>query len=192
MKRTPDKFLLIIVLVLILVGLFILASASMGLLANQSQGADFFKTISKQVIFAVGGLIILFITSKINYKTWRKFAFPFFIFAFLLCLLVFIPGIGFESGGAKRWIDFGPIFFQPSELLKFGFVVYLSSWIVSRREEIKSFKFGLMPFVIITAFVGLLLILEKDIGSLGIFIITGLLLFFCFWRNELALNGRKC
>ncbi len=178
MKRPPDKFLLLIILVLIVLGLFILTSASMGLLARQTGGAGFYNVVVKQAIFALLGLAVLFVASKINYKIWRKFSFIFFILTFLACFLVFVPGLGFKSGGAKRWIDLGPIFFQPSELLKFGFVVYLSSWLASRKEEVKSFKFGLLPFVIITAFVGILLVMGKDIGTLGIFVLTGLILFF--------------
>lgn len=177
MRRNVDKVFFWTVGVLVLTGLFILISASMGLLTRE--GPTFYKTIFQQIISGVVvGLILLYFTSKINYKTWKKFALPFFIFSFLLTIAVFVPHIGFDSGGARRWIKLGSLFFQPSEILKFGFMVYLSSWIVSRKSEIKSFKFGFLPFVAITAFVSLLLILEPDIGTLGVLAISSMLLFF--------------
>ena len=176
MRNAPDKIFLGTVIFLVFAGIFILTSASMGLLARG--GPDFFKTLFHQILFGIiCGFIFLFIASQINYKKWRKYALPFFIFTFLLTLLVFVPKIGFEYGGAKRWLNLGSFSFQPSEVLKFGFIVYLSSWIVSRKSEIKSFKFGFLPFLIIIAFVGLVLILEPDIGTLGIIAIISLFLF---------------
>ncbi len=184
MRRNVDKVFFWTVGVLVLTGLFILISASMGLLTREGPASTqgwptFYKTIFQQIISGVVvGLILLYFTYKINYKAWKKFALPFFIFSFLLTLMVFIPHVGFESGGAKRWIKLGSLFFQPSEILKFGFIVYLSSWIVSRKSEIKSFKFGFLPFVIMVAFVGFLLIKEPDIGTLGVLAISSMLLFF--------------
>lgn len=173
-----DKVFLGTVCLLVLIGILILASASLGLLTRE--GAGFSKVVIHQIIFGViSGFVLLLIALRIPYKNWRKFALPFFIFAFLLTTLVFIPSIGFDYGGARRWIKLGPIFFQPSEILKFGFIVYLSAWIVSRRQgEIKSFKFGLAPFLMITAFVSFILILEPDVGTLGVLAITSMFLFF--------------
>jgi cell division protein FtsW len=178
MQRSgQDKVFFWTVGVLVLSGIFILVSASIGLLTKE--GTDFYSTIFQQIVLGVGGgLVLLYITSRINYKIWKKFALPFFIFSFLLTLLVFVPHIGFEYGGASRWIKLGPLFFQPSEILKFGFIIYLSSWIVSRKSEIKSFKFGFLPFLTMVAFVGFLLIKEPDIGTLGVLAISSMLLFF--------------
>jgi cell division protein FtsW len=177
MRNAPDKIFLGTVIFLVFTGIFILASASMGLLTKN--GPDFFGTLFRQILFGIiFGFAVLFVTSRINYKKWRKYALPFFIFTFLLTLLVFVPKIGLEYGGAKRWLNLGPISFQPSEILKFGFIVYLSAWIVSRKSEIKSFKFGFIPFLLIIAFVSLVLILQKDVGTLGVFAITSLALFF--------------
>ncbi len=172
-----DKTFLRVVAVLVLAGVFILASASLGLLTRN--GAGFSSVLFKQIILGLGlGSAAMFFTNRIHYKNWKKFALPFFIFSFFLTLLVFVPQLGFEHGGAKRWLSLGPISLQPSEFLKFGFVVYLASWISSRREEIKSFKFGFVPFLVITAFVGILLILEPDIGTLGVIAFTSLFMFF--------------
>ncbi len=158
-------------------GIFILASASLGLLTRK--GANFFDVIFRQIVLGFGlGGVLLWAGSKINYRNWKKFALPLFLFSFLLTLLVFEPHLGFKYAGARRWLSLGGFSFQPSELLKFGLVIYLASWISSRGKNIGSLKFGFIPFLIITAFTGILLILEPDLGTLGIIAVTALAMFF--------------
>ncbi|TSD02512.1 MAG: Stage V sporulation protein E Required for spore cortex synthesi [Parcubacteria group bacterium Athens0714_24] len=178
MKRErADNIFLGTVIILALAGFIILSSASMGLLS--SSNGSYYKTLIQQFLFGiVGGGILLLITSHINYKMWQKFSLPFFIFTFLLTLLVFVPGIGFSHGGATRWINIGSFSFHPSELLKFGFVVYLCSWLASKKTQIKSFKSGLVPFLIMTALVAAVLIKEPDVGTLGVIAITSMIIFF--------------
>ncbi len=176
-RKRADKVFFWTVCFLLLIGFFILASASTGLLVK-SEGANFQDIIFKQIIFGLAGLGLFFLAIKIDYHVWAKLALPIFIFSFFLTLLVIIPGFGLSHGGAKRWIIFGPISFQPSELLKFGFVLYLAAWIASRKLYIKKFKTGFLPFFIMISAVGALMILEPDIGTLGIIVASGITLFF--------------
>ncbi len=178
MKReNPDKIFLWTVVALVMAGIFILCSASMGLLAKE--GTSVYGIVSRQILQGVlGGIILFLFTSRINYKNWKRFAFPLFIFSFLLTLLVFAPHIGFKYGGASRWIKLGPIFFQPSEFLKLGFIIYLAAWMSSRKSEMGFFVSGFLPFVLIIGFVGILLILEPDIGTLGVIALSGMTIFF--------------
>lgn len=177
-KKSIDKVFFWIVCALVFIGFFILTSASTGLLVK-SEGANFYNVIFQQVVFGfVGGLALFLLAVKVDYRVWAKFALPIFIFSFFLTLLVFVPGIGLEHGGAKRWINLGSFSFQPSELLKFGFILYLAVWIASRKLYIKKFKTGFLPFFIITAIVGALMIREPDMGTLGIIVAGGVVLFF--------------
>jgi len=172
-----DKVFLGIIIVLILSGFIILSSASMGLLSRSS--GFYYKILFQQFLYGiVGGTILLLISLNIDYKFWKKFSLLIFIFGLLITALVFIPGIGVSRGGASRWIDLGPISFHPSEILKFGFIIYLSSWLSSRKKNIKSFKSGVIPFIIIMSLVAIVLIKQPDIGTLGVFAITGLIMFF--------------
>lgn len=162
--------------ILILVGFFVLVSASMGLL---NRGQSFYNIIFQQFLFGLaGGTILFMITCRIDHRFYKQFALPIFLFCFFVTLLVFIPGLGFSHGGAKRWINLGFTIFQPSEILKLGFLIYLSAWISSRKSEIGSLKFGLIPFLVIMSFVGLLLVLQPDVGTLGVVTLTSLFLFF--------------
>lgn len=161
---------------MVLFGFFILASASLG--PASQKASDFYRILGRQIIIGlVGGGMLLFITSRINYQNWRKIAVPIFLASFFLTILVFEPHIGFEFGGARRWLHFKSFFFQPSEFLKFGFLVYLSSWLTSRKKDIPSFKFGLAPFLIICGFVGFILFLEPNVSTFLVMAVTAVSLF---------------
>lgn len=176
MKKKSDRILLVIVAILVLFGFFMLASAFLGPAAENA--GTFYSALSRQILIGlVGGGVLFFMASKIPYSFWRKISLPIFLATFFLTLLVFTR-LGFEHGGARRWISIGPLFFQPSELLKFGFLVYLSSWLASRKEEVSSFKFGFFPFFIIVAFVAGLLILEPNISTLLVTASTAVALFY--------------
>ncbi len=176
MKNRSDRILLGIVGILVLFGFFMLASAFLGPTAQKAQ--TFWSSLLRQIIIGiVGGGILLFITIRIPYHFWKKISLPLFLFTLFLTILVFFP-IGFEHGGARRWISLGSFTFQPSEFLKFGFLVYLSSWLASRKEQVSSFKFGLFPFLIIIAFVGIILVLEPNMSTLLVTAFTALSLFY--------------
>ncbi len=177
MKGRSDRILLGITAILVLFGFFMLASAFLGPAAKKAE--SFYDALSRQLIIGLGvGGIIFFITSRIPYKAWQKISLPLFLTTFFLTVLVFAPHIGFEYAGAKRWISFGPLFFQPSEFLKFGFLVYLSSWLTSRKADVSSFQFGFFPFLIIVSFIAFLLIMEPNISTLLVILFTAISLFF--------------
>lgn len=176
-KKKYDVVFLAILSALILAGFFILSSASLGLAARA--GKNSYSLVLKQIALGGGvGSVLFLITSRINYKSWKKLSLPLFLFSLLLTLLVFIPYFGLEHGGAKRWIVLGFLSFQPAEILKFSFVVYLSSWLSKKQKEISSFKEGFFPFLLIISFVALALIFQPDLGTLGVICIVAGLMFF--------------
>lgn len=175
-RKSYDKIFLLTIGVFIVSGIFILVSASMGLLDRE--GASFSDILFSQFALGLGGGVLLFLlTSRIHYKKWKKLALPLFLFAFFITILVFFKPFGFEHGGAKRWLIMGPFSFQPSELLKFAFIIYLASWLAAKQEDIKSFKFGLVPFIVIIGFIAVIFILQPDFGTLGVIAFTSLLMF---------------
>ena len=169
MGKHVDRILLVIILLLVVAGFLIFSSASLGLLARE--GARFSSVAFSQIFFGiVGGGIAMFLTSQIYYRNWRKFAFYIFIFTLFLTLLVFIPGIGMEHGGAQRWLTLGSFSLQPSELLKIGFIIYMGTYLSGIQKDIKTFRKGTLPFIGITAITGLILLLQPDTDT---FIIMG-------------------
>ncbi len=160
MKGT-DKILLGIVLVLVFSGFLIFSSASLGLLARS--GASYSSVAFSQILFGiVGGLSAMVLMSQIYYRNLRQYAFYIFLFTIFLSLLVFVPGIGIEHGGAHRWIGLGGFSFQTSELLKIGFIVYLATWLSGTSKVTHTFKHGTLPFLAITSIVGVLMLLQPD------------------------------
>lgn len=179
-EHRVDRWFLTAVLVLTIAGFLIFISASMGLLARD--GASFGSVAFSQTVFGlIGGSIACFTLSKINYRVWRKYAFYIFLVSILVTLLLFIPGVGVAHGGATRWINVGPVSFQPSELLKIGFIIYVAAWLSGTKKKIETFQFGMLPLMILCGIVGLILLSQPDTDTfmivcataLGMFIING-------------------
>lgn len=159
-------------------GFFILASASIGLIAR-TNGADFSSVVFYQILYGLIGCVgLYFFAFKVDYHLLKKFALPVFLFGLVASSLVFLPNVGFNYGGASRWISVGPIFFQPSEFLKLGLIIYLAAWISSKKKNITDFKTGFLPFAGIVGVSGFILVLQKDMGTLGIMTISCVSLFF--------------
>ncbi len=174
-EMIADPILKIIILIFLIVGLFILASASIGVTASMKLPSYYF--ILKQILNGgIAGLLLFFIGYKVPYKKWKSWSLIIFVSGLLLTAAVFSP-IGFSAGGATRWISFGSITFQPSEFLKLSLIVYLAAWFSSGKRNISSVKEGLMPFLVIMGLPAMLLISQPDIGTLGVVAISGLLLF---------------
>jgi cell division protein FtsW len=121
-----------------------------------------------QLISFVIGIIAFILAAKIDYKTWKKFAFPFLIITVVLLILVFIPGIGFAYGGAKRWIHIGNFIFQPTEIVKLTFLLYLATWLEKRGRGIHDFSYGFMPFIVLMAIITFLVMFQPDLGTMTV------------------------
>lgn len=159
-----DKFFLGTVIALIVIGFFSFISASFGVLARSE--SKFWGIVISQTagLLLGGGLMYWF--SKIDYKTWRKRSFYLFIFSIILTLLVFIPSISLEHGGARRWILIGPVSFQPVEFLKIAFVIYFAGWLSWVKGKAKQVKYGVLPLVIMLSIVAGILLQQPDTKSI--------------------------
>lgn len=185
MPQHADRTLIFIVVTLLTVGFFIFSSASLGLLARD--GARFSSVAFNQITFGlIGGGFILFLLSQIHYRFWRRYAFYIFIGAILITLAVFIPALSMEHGGAKRWIDLGGFTFQPSEILKIGYIIYVATWLSGISKAVSSFKEGTLPFLGITGIVGIVLLLQPDTDTFLLLAMAGAAMFITAggrWRD---------
>ncbi|MBX2866875.1 putative lipid II flippase FtsW [Candidatus Kaiserbacteria bacterium] len=175
-KLTSDRILFGIVLVLVLVGFLIFSSASLGLLARE--GARFSSVAFNQFAFGiVGGFAAMYVTSSVHYRTWRKYAFYIFLATLGLTALVFVPGLGFEHGGAVRWLSIGGFSFQPAELLKIGFIVYMATWLSGMYRHTHTVLKGTLPFLGILALVGIVMLLQPDTDTFAIMAASAVAMF---------------
>ncbi len=176
MPKPRDLTLFVIILVFVVAGFLALASASFGLFEENLSPS---KLLIRQLALGLGlGLALFFITDRINYRFWHKTAFWVFLLGVGATLLVFIPGVGFQSGGATRWLSLGPVFFQPSEFLKIGFIMYLAAWLSSRGKDVGSFRLGALPMFLLILTMGVIFFKQPDLGTLMVVVISGFLLFF--------------
>lgn len=166
-----DKFLLGTVIVLLIFGLVFLFSASL-VTAHSSKGDAYFY-VKKQILALVLGLIFLFILSRFDYTRFKKFSLFFLIISFVSLVLVFIPGIRAEHGTSRSWIIVFNHSFQVAEALKLFLILYLAAWVEIRKDDLKKFSTGLLPFLLVISLIGILLLLQPDFGTfLLVFIIA--------------------
>jgi cell division protein FtsW len=187
MKRGhPDKGLKVVVFTLLIVGLGVLFSAS-AVISQESAGNPYYYFIHQLIYGALPGLIVFFICQKINYKTWKKFALPIFLFSLVLMVLVFVPGFGMKHGGAQRWLNLGFTSIQPAEFLKLGLIIYLSA-IFGKKDVHKNGIINLVSFLVIITIVGGLMALQSDAGTLGLIVIVGFIIYFISGASFLHLG----
>lgn len=185
MRRRPsNRRFFFFILTVSLIGFFIFSSASLGLL-NRG-GASYSRIVFNQLIILGGALAVMIAVSHFNYHYLRRLALPLFIVSLAISLLVFVPGLGFASGGAQRWISIGTRTFQPSELLKLAFIIYLAAWLSRTKVQLTNWQYGLLPFLFIVSVTGATIIAEPDLGTFFILIVTAMAVFFTAggrWRH---------
>jgi len=174
----PDYFLIIPVATLVLLGILIVASVSASL-SLAKFGSPTFYLFHYLIYGLMPGVLLGFAAYKIPLSFLKKWL-PILLLANLfLLVLVFIPKVGMTFGGARSWINFFGLFsFQPSEFLKLSFLLYLASFLSVRTEKKKSPSTTLIVFSTVLILISLLLILQPDIGTLGIIIISAAFVYF--------------
>ncbi len=173
----PDYILIATVFVLIFLGMIILSSASVVL--SQGVADESYYFLKHQLIYGFGiGLIGFLIAQRIPYNFWQKIAFPLIIASLILLSLVFIPKLGFEHSGAKRWLNFGFFSIQPFEFVKITFILYLSAILARKGKSEEVIKKSLMPISVIVGILFLILYFQPNMSAMGIVVLlTGLIYF---------------
>jgi len=185
------KKLIIITGFLIVFGVIVLASASTSV--SQIKFGNTYYYFNHQMIFAlIPGIILAFVFSKIDLKLLKKCAPAFLLVNLVLMTFVFLPSIGIKVGKSARWISLGIASFQPSEILKLSFILYIASWMEGRSKKKfklpkapKDLKENLVAFIVILGLIGLLLWFQSDIGTLFVILATGFLMYF-FANNPVS------
>ena len=157
-----SKRVVILVMTIVFIGLMMVYSAS-----NIWAGYKFNDSlyyIKRQALFAVIGIIAMFIFSKIDYHIYQKKANKILIFCFILMILVLIPGLGSVRGGSRSWFNLGIISLQPSELFKIAIIIYSASYISNHYHELKKLKASIKLLVVLSLGFGLIM-LQPDFGS---------------------------
>lgn len=177
MFERVDKPLLISIVLLLVSGLVFFGSAALGVLAVNE--VKFFSVIKTQLIYAlvVGGAALT-IGATIPYTFYKKYAYYLFGLALFATTLVFVPGLSRYHGGAHRWIDIGSFSLQPSEALKFAFVVVIAFWCAKYRNDFKNWRYGFLPYFLGAAMVSVVLLAQPDFGTYMVIMGASFITFF--------------
>ena len=165
-----DYYLAVTTIILVVFGLIMLSSASVvqSYEVTGSNNYYFFR----QSAYAFVGLIAWWFFSKLDYHFWKKWATTALIVGGVLLVAVLIPGIGLESGGARRWILIGNQTLQASEFAKFGLITYLAYWFEQKGHKITDFYSTFLPFVAVFGIFFLLIMQEPDLGTAMVLAMT--------------------
>jgi len=172
----PDYLIILSVALLIIVGLVMLSSASSHL--GKTRFDDSYYFLKSQILKGLLiGLLGYFIASKFYYRYLQKLAMPLLILNIILLVLVFTP-LGLRTSGADRWINLGSFSFQPSEILKLTFILYVAAWAAGNRERGGSFLRGLLPFLILSGVVAGLLLGQPATSMVVILMLSVIAVYF--------------
>jgi cell division protein FtsW len=178
--HNPNYTLVGLIFIVLIFGLIMLSSAS----APDGFGShgDPYYFVKRQLLYGVLlGLPALWAFSRLDYHIWKKLAFPLIFLNIVLLLAVLIPGVGVELLGARRWIDLGGILFQPSEVIKLTFLLYLGVWLEAREKSqaIHDFSTGFMPFMVMVSFMVLIIAgLQKDLGTMVVIAVIAIVSYY--------------
>ena len=161
---------------LLLVGLVMVASASIGV-SDRDMGTPF-HFFQRQIAFVCLGLAAAAVAVVIPTALWDKYSKGLMVVAFLLLLVVLVPGIGHEVNGSRRWVRLGFMNFQVSELARVLLLTYIASYAVRRADELRADFKGFIKPVGVLAGAAVLLLLEPDFGAATVLMATGLAVLF--------------
>lgn len=164
-RHASDHMLLLLVAALTLFGFIMVASAS-SVVAERFQEDTYFF-VKHQILY--GGLVGLgtFLAGYfVPYRSWRVLALPVMIMSVVLLALVFVPMLRVSYGGASRWIGVGPVTVQPTEIVKLAFILYLAALLEKKGEDVQDFRKSVLPFLMVSGVVGVLIMLQPDMGTL--------------------------
>lgn len=165
---TVDLYLIVAVMALLGIGLMMVWSTTFFL-----ADTPYFYFFQQVRSMAIGG-VIMFALSMIDYRIWRRLAIP--LMGVIVFLLVAVLLIGTTVFNAKRSLFNGAI--QPSEPAKLVVIVYMAAWLASKQGKLRNLTYGLLPFAVLVGTVAGLIILEPDLSTAALILITSGAMFF--------------
>lgn len=163
LRRDVDTTVLLLAVTLTCIGVVMVYSSSAIMAAEKFH--DGFYFLKRQLVYMVVGFGLMVLATYFNYQNWRKLAVFILIGSICLLGLLFVPGLGVRVGGALRWLRLPGFNLQPAELVKLGLVLYLAHSLTRKKEMVRSFAKGYLPYMIVLGVLLLLLLKQPDLGS---------------------------
>ena len=167
----------LLVLLLTAIGLVMLLSASFPSAYYETKNNNPAYYFIRQGVFAIAGVSLMFFIGKLNYQRFRGAAKFLLLAAFVLLVLVLIPGIGQTRNNATRWIGIGQLLtFQPSEVAKLAVIVYFSDSISRKKDKMRTTRYGIAPYLLILGIFSILMLLEPHLSGTVLIVGVGAVL----------------
>ena len=156
------RTLTVLILLLVVIGVIMVGSSSRVWASAKFNDASYF--MSRQAVFALIGVFVMYVASRISLTKLRRYGKKLFILCVIALILVLIPGLGIQRNGSRSWFGVGSFLIQPSEFFKIAIIIYVADFL-AKRYRIKTFKRDLLfpAFLVMLGF-GLIL-LQPDFGS---------------------------
>jgi len=185
-----DQPLVWITLLLMLFGMVMVYSASIAL-PDSPKYAKYANTyfLKRQAIFICLALVAGLLVFRIRIEVWQRYASLMFVATLVLLALVFVPGVGFSVNGAQRWLDLKFFNLQPSEVMKIAVVLYAADYTVRKQEYMHKLTKGFLPMAGAIGLVGMLLLLEPDLGAFGVIVCIAMGILFLGGINLIWFGG---
>jgi cell division protein FtsW len=185
-----DQPLVWVTLLLMLLGMVMVYSASISL-PDSPKFAAYKNTyfLQRQAIFIAASMLAGLFVFRVRVATWQRLAPWLFVFTLLLLMLVFVPGLGVTVNGGKRWVSVAFFRLQPSELMKVVAVLYAADYTVRKQEYMHKLTKGFLPMAGAIGLVGLLLLLEPDLGAFGVIVCIAMGILFLGGINAIWFGG---
>lgn len=171
-----DKWLLLSFLSLLVIGIIMVASASIAIAEKYNH--DAFYYLKRHLVFIFLGLLVGVITVTIRSEWMNKLSRLLMIFGLLGLLLVFVPGLGVSVNGAQRWLNLGVSRFQVVEAVKLILILYMAGYVVRQKTSLQNSMFGVLKPLLLVALIALLLLLQPDFGSAVLLMVVTIFLVF--------------
>ena len=187
MKREahePDYIIIVAVLALSAIGILMVYSASA--IPSYARSQNTFQLVAPQVVAGLLGLVAMLALMRVDYRYLRVASVPLAILALVLLVVVLVPSpISVTANNSARWIHLGPFLpdIHPAEVAKLALVVYLSHWLATRGNGIRSLWSGTVPFAIIVVPFLILVVREPDLGTTSVLVLISFSLFFVAGAN---------
>lgn len=185
-----DQPLVWVTLLLMLFGMVMVYSASISL-PDSPKFAHYKNTyfLQRQAIFIAISLVTGLFVFRIRVADWQRLAPWLFVATLVLLVLVFVPGLGVTVNGGKRWLNLKVFNLQPSELMKVVAVLYAADYTVRKQEYMHKLTKGFLPMAGAIGLVGLLLLLEPDLGAFGVIVCIAMGILFLGGINAIWFGG---
>ena len=163
---------------IVVVGLLMLSSASS--VQSFKDFGDVYYLFKHQFISGIiPGVIAFYIASRIDYQVWKKYALWMLLATVVLLVAVFIPGIGANYDKSQSWINLGFFGFQPTEIVKLTFLIYLATWLEKRgKQGLRDSQTSFLPFMSLLGVLAFLILAQPDTGTLAVIITISLVVYF--------------